>query len=72
MKKQIVGWQIRVTARSVLVLVLGLEVVGERKWVVAAKWDVGKGGRVIQKDSGKSDGYKEFFLIFHDAEGATL
>ncbi|KAL5994321.1 hypothetical protein ACLOJK_035196, partial [Asimina triloba] len=30
--------------------VLGLEVVGERKRVVAAKWDVGKGGRVARKD----------------------
>ncbi|KAL6004159.1 hypothetical protein ACLOJK_004706, partial [Asimina triloba] len=53
------------------VLVLGLEVGGERKRVVAAKWDVGKGGWVARKDGyalcfvvESRDGYKEFFLIF--------
>ncbi|KAL5994320.1 hypothetical protein ACLOJK_035195 [Asimina triloba] len=57
--------------------VLGLEVVGERKKVMTAKWDVGKGGRVAQKDgyalrfvAESRDGYKEFFFISH-AEGAT-
>ncbi|KAL5994149.1 hypothetical protein ACLOJK_035023 [Asimina triloba] len=57
--------------------VLGLEVVGERKKVVTAKWDVGKGGQVAQKDgyalrfvAESRDGYKEFFFISH-AEGAT-
>ncbi|KAL5979767.1 hypothetical protein ACLOJK_041414, partial [Asimina triloba] len=50
---------------------LGSEVVGERKRVVASKWDVGKGGRVARKDGyalrsvvESQDGYKEFFLIF--------